>query len=90
MTVQCQAAIEAVATEQLESLRNFGRSLREEDSSTDRAAAPARAERAGRTPGEDRLVRKLYEQVAAEVAAVTPAHAQEIRRALGSRLLAEG
>lgn len=85
----CQAAIEAVATEQLESLRDFGRSLRAGQPEAAHSS-PQPAPRAPRVAESDPTVNKLFDMVTAQTSAAPPAQGQELRRALASRLLAEG
>ncbi|MCC6318770.1 MAG: hypothetical protein IT361_13900 [Gemmatimonadaceae bacterium] len=82
---RCQQAIELMATEQLDALRSFGQSLREPPVVEARAAA-ADVSRADADP----LVSERAELVTSRTAAAagSPRQAEELRRALASRLVA--
>ncbi len=83
----CQAAIEAIAKEQLDSLREFGRSLREDSRQSGSVEPQPAAAPAAPIASTDARVDELYDLVISQHVATSVVEAQAIRRALASRLV---
>jgi|1185.fasta_scaffold284138_1 hypothetical protein len=83
----CQAAIEAIAKEQLDSLREFGRSLREDSRQSAAVEPESAAAPAAQIASTDARVEVLYDLVISQHVANSVMEDQAIRRALASKLV---